>query len=50
MSRSNSVRRPRDIAEDDLEFPLLSQDSYPVKTRSVTVFVGKQVTGVVRNV
>ena len=33
--------RPRDIAEDGLEFPLLSQDSYTVKARSVAIFVGK---------
>jgi len=32
---------PQDIAEDGQEFPLLSQDSYPVKARSVAVFMGK---------
>ena len=32
---------PHDIAEDGQEFPLLTQESYPVKSRSVVVFVGK---------
>jgi len=32
---------PHDIADDGQEFPLLSQESYPVKSRSVVVFVGK---------
>ncbi len=32
---------PQDIAEDGQEFPLLSQDSYLVKGRSVAMFVAK---------
>ena len=32
---------PQDIAEDGQEFPLLSQDSYTVKARSVAMFVAK---------
>ncbi len=32
---------PSDIAEDGLEFPLLTQESYAVKGRSVVVFVAK---------
>jgi glycogen operon protein len=32
---------PHDIAEDGQEFPLLSQESYLVKARSVAVFVSK---------
>jgi glycogen operon protein len=32
---------PQDIAERDHEFPLLSQDSYPVKARSVVIFIAK---------
>ena len=32
---------PQDIAEDGQEFPLLSQESYPVKARSVVIFVAK---------
>jgi glycogen operon protein len=32
---------PNDIADEGQEFPLLSQDSYTVKARSVAVFVGK---------
>jgi glycogen operon protein len=32
---------PHDIADDGQEFPLLSQESYTVKSRSVVVFVGK---------
>ena len=32
---------PQDIAEDGLEFPLLSQESYPVQARSVAIFVAK---------
>jgi isoamylase len=32
---------PSDIAEDGQEFPLLSQESYAVKGRSVVVFVAK---------
>jgi isoamylase len=36
-----SLPSPNDIAEDGQEFPLLSQESYTVKSRSVVVFVGK---------
>ncbi len=32
---------PHDIAEDGQEFPLVTQDSYTVKSRSVVVLVGK---------
>ena len=32
---------PHDIAEDGQEFPLLSQESYQVKARSVVMFVAK---------
>jgi glycogen operon protein len=32
---------PLDVAEDGQEFPLLSQDSYLVRARSVAVFVSK---------
>ena len=32
---------PSDVAEDGQEFPLLSQESYAVKARSVAVFVAK---------
>ena len=32
---------PQDIAEEGLEFPLLSQESYTVKAHSVAVFVAK---------
>jgi isoamylase len=32
---------PLDIAEDGLEFPLLSQESYLVKAHSVTIFAAK---------
>jgi glycogen operon protein len=32
---------PLDIADDGQEFPLLSQDQYPVKARSVVIFVAK---------
>jgi glycogen operon protein len=32
---------PQDIAEEGLEYPLLSQESYPVKARSVAIFVSK---------
>jgi hypothetical protein len=32
---------PKDIAEQDHEFPLLSQDSYLVKARSVVIFTAK---------
>jgi glycogen operon protein len=32
---------PHDVAEDGLEFPLLSQESYTVKARSVAVFISK---------
>ena len=32
---------PQDIAEDGQEFPLLSQESYMVKGRSVAMFVAK---------
>jgi pullulanase/glycogen debranching enzyme len=32
---------PDDIAEEGAEFPLLSQESYPVKARSVAIFIAK---------
>jgi glycogen operon protein len=32
---------PNDIAEDGQEFPLLSQESYLVRARSVAIFVAK---------
>ncbi len=32
---------PQDIAEEGLEFPLLSQESYLVHARSVAIFVAK---------
>jgi glycogen operon protein len=32
---------PQDIAEEGQEFPLLSQDSYSVKARSVAIFIAK---------
>ena len=32
---------PQDVAEEGQEFPLLSQESYLVKGRSVAVFVAK---------
>ncbi len=32
---------PQDIAEDGLEFPLLSQEKYLVRAHSVAIFVGK---------
>ncbi len=32
---------PADIAEEGQEFPLLSQDSYPVQGRSVAIFIAK---------
>ena len=32
---------PQDIAEEGLEFPLLSQESYLVCARSVAIFVAK---------
>ena len=32
---------PQDIAEEGKEFPLRSQDRYPVKARSVAIFVAK---------
>jgi glycogen operon protein len=32
---------PRDIANQGHEFPLLSQDSYIVKARSVVIFITK---------
>jgi glycogen operon protein len=32
---------PQDIAEDGQEFPLLSQESYLVKARSVVIFIAK---------
>jgi hypothetical protein len=32
---------PQDIAEDGQEFPLLSQETYTVKARSVAIFVAK---------
>ena len=32
---------PQDIAEEGLEFPLLSQEGYLVRTRSVAIFVAK---------
>ena len=34
-----SLPSPQDIAEDGQEFPLVSQDSYPVKARSVAMFL-----------
>ena len=36
-----ALTSPQDIAEDGLEFPLLSQESYLVRARSVAIFVGK---------
>ena len=36
-----SLPSPHDIADDGQEFPLVSQDSYVVRSRSVTVFVAK---------
>jgi len=36
-----SLPSPMDIAEEGLEYPLLSQDSYSVKGRSVAIFVAK---------
>ena len=36
-----SLPSPHDIADDGQEFPLLSQDSYNVRARSVVVFVAK---------
>ena len=32
---------PQDIAEEGLEFPLLSQDAYLVRAHSVTIFAAK---------
>jgi glycogen operon protein len=32
---------PNDIAEEGQEFPLLSQDSYSVQSRSVAIFMAK---------
>ena len=32
---------PQDIADEGQEFPLLSQESYPVQGRSVAIFVAK---------
>jgi isoamylase len=34
-----ALRSPQDIAEEGHEFPLQSQESYPVKARSVAIFV-----------
>jgi glycogen operon protein len=36
-----SLPSPQDIAEEGLEFPVLSQESYPVKARSVAIFIAK---------
>jgi glycogen operon protein len=36
-----ALQSPADIAEEGLEFPLLSQDTYPVKARSVAIFIAK---------
>jgi len=36
-----ALASPQDIAEDGQEFPLLSQESYPVQARSVAIFVAK---------
>jgi glycogen operon protein len=36
-----SLPSPHDIADDGQEFPLLSQDSYVVRARSVAVFLAK---------
>ena len=36
-----SLPSPHDIADDGQEFPLLSQESYKVRARSVVVFVAK---------
>jgi glycogen operon protein len=36
-----ALSSPIDIAEDGQEFPLLSQESYPVQARSVVIFVAK---------
>ena len=36
-----ALASPQDIAEDGQEFPLLSQESYSVKGRSVAIFVAK---------
>ncbi len=36
-----SLASPQDIAEEGLEFPLLSQEKYTVKARSVAIFVAK---------
>ena len=36
-----ALASPQDIAEDGQEFPLLSQESYMVKARSVAIFIAK---------
>ena len=36
-----SLPSPHDIADDGQEFPLVSQDSYVVRSRSVVLFVAK---------
>ena len=36
-----ALASPLDVADDGQEFPLLSQESYPVQARSVTIFVSK---------
>jgi isoamylase len=36
-----ALASPQDIAEDGQEFPLLSQESYLVKARSVAIFIAK---------
>ena len=36
-----SLPSPHDIADDDQEFPLLSQESYRVQPRSVVIFIAK---------
>jgi isoamylase len=36
-----ALTSPNDIAEDGQEFPLQSQESYPVKARSVAIFLAK---------
>ncbi len=36
-----ALTSPKDIAEEGLEFPLLTQESYLVRAHSVTIFVSK---------
>ena len=36
-----ALTSPLDIAEEGLEFPLLSQESYLVHARSVAIFIAK---------